>query len=262
MTNPSVPRHQHKNTVQALSWSPNGHFVASASRDQTVRVFDIRAMKELRVLKGHKKEVCCECFRPPGTNIINITHPLTLSHQPSPGTPFTPSSSRAAQKGQSCTGTSATRTPFPPPPPPPPLHPHRPQSNPARSSPKHTTPTSGPSPSTHSDTSSSAPQTITPPASGPASAPATPPPSSPEAERSPQRSSTPAKTRRKRRRWFPGSTQTTPPPTRGGAPARRTKVHPRLDGRSRTPRSRSRRVPSMTSYPAYQDSVLISGGSS
>lgn len=34
--------------------------VASASRDQTIRVFDIRAMKEFRVLKGHKKEVCCE----------------------------------------------------------------------------------------------------------------------------------------------------------------------------------------------------------
>ena len=52
-------RHQHKNTVQALAWSPNGNLVASASRDQTVRVFDIRAMKEFRVLKGHKKEVCC-----------------------------------------------------------------------------------------------------------------------------------------------------------------------------------------------------------
>lgn len=56
----SFVRHQHKNTIQALAWSPNGDFVASASRDQTVRVFDIRAMKEFRVLKGHKKEVCCE----------------------------------------------------------------------------------------------------------------------------------------------------------------------------------------------------------
>lgn len=37
--------------------------MASASRDQTVRVFDIRAMKEFRVLKGHKKEVCCELQR-------------------------------------------------------------------------------------------------------------------------------------------------------------------------------------------------------
>jgi len=54
-----LDRHQHKNTIQALSWSPNGNLVASASRDQTVRVFDIRAMKEFRILKGHKKEVCC-----------------------------------------------------------------------------------------------------------------------------------------------------------------------------------------------------------
>ena len=60
-TNLTTPhRHYHKNTVQALAWSPNGDLVASASRDQTVRVFDIRAMKELRLLKGHKKEVCCK----------------------------------------------------------------------------------------------------------------------------------------------------------------------------------------------------------
>jgi len=59
----NLHRHQHKNTIQALSWSPNGNLVASASRDQTVRVFDIRAMKEFRVLKGHKKEVCCEFSR-------------------------------------------------------------------------------------------------------------------------------------------------------------------------------------------------------
>jgi len=57
-------RHPHKNTIQALSWSPNGSLVASASRDQSVRVFDIRAMKEFRVLKGHKKEVCCMLFEP------------------------------------------------------------------------------------------------------------------------------------------------------------------------------------------------------
>jgi WD40 repeat protein len=57
-----LSRHQHKNTIQALAWSPNGDMVASASRDQTVRVFDIRAMKEFRVLKGHKKEVCCKCL--------------------------------------------------------------------------------------------------------------------------------------------------------------------------------------------------------
>ena len=61
--------HHHKNTIQALGWSPNGDLVATASRDQTVRLFDIRAMKEFRVLKGHKREVCCMLFFP---QIISI----------------------------------------------------------------------------------------------------------------------------------------------------------------------------------------------
>ena len=64
--------HQHKNTIQALAWSPNGNLVASASRDQTVRVFDIRAMKEFRILKGHKKEVCCTSL--PHAHSCSLTH--------------------------------------------------------------------------------------------------------------------------------------------------------------------------------------------
>ena len=58
----SSPRHQHKNTIQAVEWSPKEDIVATASRDQTVRLFDIRAMKEFKVLRGHKKEVCCTPF--------------------------------------------------------------------------------------------------------------------------------------------------------------------------------------------------------
>ena len=82
LTTPHVS-HQHKNTVQAVSWSPHGNFVASASRDQTVRVFDIRAMKEFRVLKGHKKEVCCKSF-------ISTEFPPSLSHTPSPAVTWHP----------------------------------------------------------------------------------------------------------------------------------------------------------------------------
>ena len=55
-------RHQHKNTIQALAFSPylDGSYLAAGSRDQSVSVFDIRAMKEFRMYKGHKREVCCE----------------------------------------------------------------------------------------------------------------------------------------------------------------------------------------------------------
>jgi polyadenylation factor subunit 2 len=80
-------RHHHKNTIQALSWSPNGNMLASASRDSTVRVFDIRAMKEFRILRGHKKEVCCKLiFRIPTAAADHDTavewhpfHPLLVS---------------------------------------------------------------------------------------------------------------------------------------------------------------------------------------
>ncbi len=86
ITNPIFlpgPRHYHKNTIQALAWSPDGNFVASASRDQTVRVFDIRAMKEFRVLKGHKKEVCCMSLSMYAIYCSNLFHLQRL-----PGTRF------------------------------------------------------------------------------------------------------------------------------------------------------------------------------
>lgn len=96
-------RHQHKNTIQALAWSPNGNLVASASRDQTVRVFDIRAMKELHVLKGHKKEVCCTSAV--FSRLGRLGSRTFLCTQPSPGTPSTRSSSQAGPRAPFSTGT-------------------------------------------------------------------------------------------------------------------------------------------------------------
>ena len=97
-----MSRHQHKNTIQALSWSPNGNLVASASRDQTVRVFDIRAMKEFRVLKGHKKEVCCTiyCSLDSLHNLITFSSSLQLS----PGIPYTLFWFQEVQKERYCIG--------------------------------------------------------------------------------------------------------------------------------------------------------------
>jgi len=153
-------RHQHKNTVQALSWSPNGNFMASASRDQTVRVFDIRAMKELRVLKGHKKEVCCEFPIPPAWELTSIS---LFSRQPSPGTQCIQSSSRAALKALFFIGTSAA----------PSLHSHCQPHNPVRRSRRRTIPTYGHSRSIRLVTSLSVRLTTIPLASGLGSAPAT-----------------------------------------------------------------------------------------
>ncbi|PVG00060.1 WD40 repeat-like protein [Serendipita vermifera] len=65
--------HHHKNTIQAIGFSPygDGNYLAAGSRDQSLSVFDIRAMKEFRLYKGHKREVCSIAWHP--------VHPLIAS---------------------------------------------------------------------------------------------------------------------------------------------------------------------------------------
>ena len=49
-------RHLHKSTVMDLQWNRNGNWLLTASRDHLIKVFDIRAMKEIQAFRGHKKE--------------------------------------------------------------------------------------------------------------------------------------------------------------------------------------------------------------
>lgn len=49
--------HAHKNTVVAVKWNKNGNWILSAGRDQMLKLFDIRTMREVQSFKGHKKEV-------------------------------------------------------------------------------------------------------------------------------------------------------------------------------------------------------------
>ena len=48
-----------------LKWNLNGYWLATASRDTLIKVFDIRNMKELQLFRGHKKDVngVCACVR-------------------------------------------------------------------------------------------------------------------------------------------------------------------------------------------------------
>lgn len=49
--------HAHKATVMDIKWNRNGNWLATASRDYLIKVYDVRMMRELYVLKGHKKDV-------------------------------------------------------------------------------------------------------------------------------------------------------------------------------------------------------------
>lgn len=56
--------HGHKNTVTKVSWNDNGNWLLTGSRDQLIKVYDIRAMKEMCSLKGHHKEVTSIAWHP------------------------------------------------------------------------------------------------------------------------------------------------------------------------------------------------------
>ena len=53
-------RHAHKAAVTSVRWNRNGNWLLTASRDHLIKLYDIRTMTELEVLKGHKSDVNSE----------------------------------------------------------------------------------------------------------------------------------------------------------------------------------------------------------
>ena len=56
----------HKNTVMSARFQPtnDGNFLATGCRDQTARIFDLRAMKDFRILRGGEKDVTSLTWHP------------------------------------------------------------------------------------------------------------------------------------------------------------------------------------------------------
>jgi WD40 repeat protein len=50
--------------ITSVTFSSDGRLLASAGRDDTVRLWDVESMTELRVLKGHTGEVLNVIFAP------------------------------------------------------------------------------------------------------------------------------------------------------------------------------------------------------
>ncbi|HMF15480.1 MAG TPA: hypothetical protein VKE94_24370, partial [Gemmataceae bacterium] len=57
--------------VHGLDFSPDGRFLATASEDQTVRVWDVKTGKEVVPSRGHRAAVFSVAFSPDGNRLVS-----------------------------------------------------------------------------------------------------------------------------------------------------------------------------------------------
>src|SRR5262249_58283312 len=68
----------HKDAVWAVHFSPDGKVLATASRDGTVRLFELATGKTLAMLEGHEGDVHQAAFAPDGKTLATAGEDRTV----------------------------------------------------------------------------------------------------------------------------------------------------------------------------------------
>ena len=75
---PTLTLEGHTGSVWSVTFSSDGKRLASASRDQTIKLWDVATGKESLALKGHTAEVGCVVFSPDGQRLASASTDRTV----------------------------------------------------------------------------------------------------------------------------------------------------------------------------------------
>lgn len=68
----------HSDEVTSVAFSPDGHQLASASRDKTVKLWEVETGREVRSLAGHGEVVLCVAFSPDQRHLASGGDDMTV----------------------------------------------------------------------------------------------------------------------------------------------------------------------------------------
>jgi WD40 repeat protein len=61
----------HSEQVNSVAFSPDGKYLASGSRDKTIKLWDVETQREVKTLQGHSWSVTSVAFSPDGKHIAS-----------------------------------------------------------------------------------------------------------------------------------------------------------------------------------------------
>jgi WD40 repeat protein len=68
----------HEDSIGRLAWSPNGKFLATPSKDKSIRIWDAESGEYLRDLRGHTGWVYCVSWSPDGRTLASASDDTTI----------------------------------------------------------------------------------------------------------------------------------------------------------------------------------------